>query len=144
MKRSLVFLWPVVAAPALADEPTEASCAVISSKSNGAPMTTPMDGLKVIGQTAKDGAFTLPRGAPKDVQGLICKRSTIMPAAHDYKVLQAGYTLYLTDELGRVAALGLADGQVEFNVLDGALTDAEQAQADARLGEFRSAVQKAP
>ena len=81
-----------------------------------------MAGLKVIEQTSKDGAFTLPRGAPKNVQAVICKRSSIMPAPHDYKVLQAGYTLYITDELSRVAALGIVDGKVRLDMMDGAMT----------------------
>lgn len=128
---------------AVADEPSEKSCAVISRASNGAPMTTQMAGLEVIGQTAKDGEFRLPAGAPKDVEAVICKRSSIVPAEHDDKVLRAGYTLYVTDDLGRVAALGIADGNVRLNVLDGALTDAEQSAAGARMSEFRARFRRA-
>ncbi len=132
-----IFLVVALAAtPALADEPTEVSCSVITLESNGAPKTTPMDTLKVIEQTSKDGAFALPRGAPKGVQAVMCKRSSILPAAHDDKVLQAGYMLYISDELGRVAVLGMADGRVQLDMLDGALTEAEQAQARARLAQF--------
>lgn len=141
MKFAAAFLLLVAAAPAAADEPLEKSCSVITLESNGAPRTTPMPALKVIEQTAKDGAFSLPRGAPKDVQAVMCKRSSILPAAHDDKVLKAGYLLYLTDELGRVAVLGLADGRVQLDVLDGAMTEAEQAVASARLEEFQSHVQ---
>jgi hypothetical protein len=129
--------------PAPADEPVETSCAAITRESNGAPATVPMENLKVIEQTAKAGAFKLPRGAPKVVQAVICKRSSIVPAAHDDKVPRSGYTLYVTDELGRVAALGLVDGQLQFDVLDGALTEAEQAQASARLREFGASNQPA-
>jgi hypothetical protein len=138
MKRRCVsLLWIAVAGAALADEPTETSCSIISRESNGALKTTPMEALKVMEQTAKDGAFTLPRGAPKDVQAILCKRSTIMPAAHDYKVLQAGFTLYVTDDLNRVAALGLVDGQVQLNMLDGAMTQVEQSQVQPRLNELQ-------
>jgi hypothetical protein len=123
----------LAAAPAVADEPVEKSCGVITHEENGAPKTTPIEGFKVIEQTSKEGAFALPRGAPKNVQAVICKRSTIMPAAHDYKVLQAGLTLYLTDELDRVAALGLVDGQVTLDMLDGAMTEVEQSQVASLL-----------
>lgn len=139
-----ILLSLVAVTAALADEPTENSCAVITRESNGAPKTTPLDALKVIEQTSADGAFSLPRGAPKDVQAVICKRSSIMPAAHDYKVLLAGFTLYTTDDLDRVAALGIVDGKVQLNMLDGAMTEAEQAQAAVRLGEFQAEVLKAP
>ena len=134
-------LWVAFAVAAMADEPTEVSCSVISRESNGAPKTTPMEALKVIEQTSKEGAFALPRGAPKDVQAVICKRSSIMPAAHDYKVLQAGYTLYLTDDLDRVAALGLVDGRVQLNTVDGALTEVEQSQVRGRLEELQERMQ---
>ncbi len=117
---------------------------MISRESNGAPKRTPIDSLKVIEQTSRDGAFTLPRGVPREVQAVICRRSTVMPAAHDYKVLQAGYTLYLTDELERVAALGFVDGRIRLNMLDGALTEAEQAQLQARLQELQSKVGAMP
>lgn len=143
MKLAAGFLLLLAVTPAVADEPAE-KCSVITLESNGAPKTTPMPALKVMEQTAKDGAFTLPRGAPKDVQALMCKRSSILPAAHDYKVLKAGYMLYLTDELGRVAVLGLADGRVQLDMLDGAMTEAEQAHARARMAEFQSHVQEKP
>lgn len=140
-----IFLVVALAAtPALADEPTEVSCSVIMLESNGAPKTTPMDTLKVIGQTSGDGAFSLPRGAPKGVQAVMCKRSSILPAAHDYKVLQAGFTLYVTDELGRVAVLGVADGRVQLDMLDGAMTEEEQSRARERLAEFQAQVQARP
>jgi len=132
------------ATPALADEPTEVSCSVITLESNGAPKSTPMDTLKVIEQSSRDGAFSLPRGAPKGVQALMCKRSSILPAAHDYKVLQAGYMLYITDELGRVAVIGMAEGRVQLDMLDGAMTEAEQSRARERLAEFQSQFQPRP
>ena len=142
MKRLCASLLCIsVAGAALADEPTETSCSIISRESNGALKTTPMEALKVMEQTAKDGAFTLPRGAPKDVQAILCKRSTIMPAPQDYKVLQAGYTLYITDELNRVAALGLVDGSVQMNMLDGAMTEVEQSQIRPRLNELQDRMQ---
>lgn len=130
-----------MSASAAADEPTEISCSVISSEDNGVPKTTPMDTLEVIEQTSKEGAFTLPRGVPKGVQAVICKRSSVMPAANDYKVLQAGYTLYVIDGLGRVSALGLVDSEVKLNMLDGAMTEAEQSQARARLAELQARMQ---
>ena len=136
-------VWIAVAGAALADEPIETSCSIISRESNGALKTTPMSALRVMEQTAKDGAFALPRGSPKDVQAILCKRSSIMPAAHDYKVLQAGFTLYVTDDLNRVAALGLVDGQVQLNMLDGAMTQVEQSQASPRLRDLQAEIQKA-
>jgi hypothetical protein len=141
--KSLAFVMLIIAtATAFADEPEEESCSVITLESNGAPKTTPMPALKVIEQTAKDGAFTLPRGAPKDVQAVMCRRSSILPAAHDYKVLEAGYMLYLTDELGRVAVLGLADGKAQLDLLDGALSEAEQVQARRRVAEIQGHFKK--
>jgi hypothetical protein len=132
----------VLAAHGLAasGEPAGERCSVITRQDNGAPKTTPMDGLKVIELTAREGAFALPRGAPKDVQALLCKRQTVVPAPHDYEVLQAGFTLYLTDELARMAALGRVEGKVQLDMLDGALTTAERLQADQRLREFQSAL----
>jgi hypothetical protein len=143
MKVAAGFLLLVAVTPAVAEEPAE-KCSVITLEKNGAPKTSPMPALKVMEQTAKDGAFTLPRGAPKDVQAVMCKRSSILPAAHDYKVLKAGYTLYLSDDLGRVAVLGIADGRVQLDMLDGAMTEAEQSEMSPRLREFDAYFQKSP
>ena len=74
---------------AAADEPAGESCSVITLEANGAPKTTPVEGFKVMEQTKKDGAFSLPRRAPRGVQAVICKRPTVVPAENDYKVLQA-------------------------------------------------------
>jgi hypothetical protein len=137
-------LWVAVAVTAIADEPPGESCSIISRESNGALKTTPVAALKVIEQTSKEGAFKLPRGAPKNVQAVICKRSSIMPAPHDYKVLEAGYTLYITDELSRVAVLGLVDGHVRLDMLDGALTEVEQSQAGRVLHELEAQIPKVP
>lgn len=119
-----------------ASEPPGESCSVITLEANGAPKTTPVEGFKVMEQTKKDGAFSLPRRAPRAAQAVICKRPTVVPAANDYKVLQAGFTLYLTDDLARMAALGLVDGRVQLDMLDGALTAAERSLADERLREY--------
>jgi hypothetical protein len=126
---------------AVADEPPGESCSVITRQPNGAPKTTSIEGLKVMEQTAKDGGFSLPRGAPKGVQAVLCRRPTVVPAAHDYEVLQAGLTLYLTDDLARMAALGLVEGRVQLDLLDGALTEVERTEADMRLREFQSAIE---
>jgi hypothetical protein len=137
-------LWIAIAGAAYAEEPTEASCSVISREDNGALKTTPMADLKVIEQTSREGAFALPRGAPKNAQAVICKRSSVMPASHDYKVLQAGYTLYITDELSRVAALGVVDGRVRLDMLDGALTEVERSQLGRLLQELEAGIPKIP
>jgi hypothetical protein len=129
-------LVSALSAAAAADEPDGESCSVITLEANGAPKTTPVEGLKVLEQTKKDGAFSLPRRAPRGVQAVICKRPTVVPAANDYKVLQAGFTLYLTDDLARMAALGLVDGRVQLDLLDGALTATERTLADERLRAY--------
>ena len=121
-----------------ASEPAGESCSVITLEANGAPKTTPVEGFKVMEQTKKDGAFSLPRRTPRGVQAVICKRPTVVPAANDYKVMQAGFTLYLTDDLARMAALGFVDGRVQLDMLDGALTAAERALADERLRGYPS------
>jgi hypothetical protein len=127
-----------VNACAVADELPRESCSVITRQSNGTPKSTPMEKLQVLEQTAKQSAFALPRGAPKGVQAVLCRRLTVVPAAHDVKVLQAGFTLYLTDDLARMAALGVVDGRVQMDLLDGALTSVERSLADARLREFQA------
>lgn len=145
MKGSHVgLLWVALSATALAEEAPAESCSLISRESNGSLKTTPMAALKVIEQTTKEGPFKLPRGAPKNVQAVICKRSSIMPAPHDYKVLQAGYTLYITDELSRIAALGMVDGRVRLDMIDGALTEVEQSQAGRLLHELETEMPKVP
>jgi hypothetical protein len=137
-------LCAAFAAAVFADEPTEISCSVIAREPNGAPSTTKMDDLKVMEQTARDGPFSLPRGAPKAVQAVLCKRSTVIPATHDYKVLQAGFTLYLTDGLARMAAIGIVEGRVRLDMLDGALTESEQAQLPAVLRAQQAALGGSP
>lgn len=96
-------------------------------------------GLYVIGQTARDGPFAVnvPQGA-----SIACPRSSIVPAPNDWKVLVAGYPLYIMEtgappESRRVGALELSQGQFRYRLVRGQLTAPEAERAGIRLDQLQ-------
>lgn len=79
-------------------------------------------------------------------EGVMCGRLDIVPAPNDYKVVVAGYPLYILDiGMGhpqRFGALDMSEGRFRYRITDGpALTDDLAARLGKRLDGFQNAVQ---
>ncbi|MEA3041903.1 MAG: hypothetical protein QOC65_1392 [Sphingomonadales bacterium] len=105
---------------------------------DGRVVHTRLPGLRVIERTAGDAplAVDLPPGA-----AIMCPRSSIVPAPNDWKVLEAGYPLYI-GETGvaaarqRIGVLEIASGRYRYRLIVGRLTEAEVPRVQIRLDQF--------
>jgi hypothetical protein len=134
------------ASPPRADEAvTESTCLVIARGSDGSTSKHEVDSLHVLASTAQAGSFALPQNSPADVQALMCGRSSIIPALADYKVLEAGYPLYIatnSEKPQRIGVLEMSRGQVRFRLVEGKFTSAEETTLQARLNALQSSLDK--
>jgi hypothetical protein len=71
----------------------------------------------------------------------MCGRSSIVPAANDYKVLVAGFPFDIVND-SRIAALELSNGQVRLRMVQGTLTPEELKPVQNRLDEFQIALRE--
>jgi hypothetical protein len=102
---------------------------------------------KVILQTEGDEPFSLSAPEGFKVVSALCVRNDIVPALNDYKVLLAGYNLYIIDKgVGHPDATGkleLINGAANFTLIDGESSSPEiEARVNARLKWFNEAISK--
>ena len=96
--------------------------------------------LKIIEATETETRFSLD-DLPLAPVGVICSRLDIVPAPNDFKVTQAGLTLYIADRgeghEPRSGVLERRDGEYTFTIVDGApLTPELDVRIAARLASF--------
>lgn len=94
--------------------------------------------LHVIEATA-EGSFVLPKDAPTNVSAISCGRPSLLPEKDDFKVLQAGFVLYVVAPDDRVAALELSNGRLQYRAIEGEFSSDEV----LRIQEFLSVNQEA-
>lgn len=106
---------------------------------HGAVRTIEALDLHVLRDTAREGAFapTIPQG----IVGIMCARTSIVPAAYDDEVVLLGMAFHIA-QMGsshRLAVIELNEGRYRYRMLQGPAPDAEeQAAIDARLAEFQA------
>lgn len=120
-------------------------CRVIASiDGEDPPKYTTADAPSMIMMTEKPGPFSqieLPRGYT--ATSVVCVRLDIVPALNDYKIVVAGYPLYIADSgVGRPPRMGVLEisgRQFRFRITDGpALTDDLVARVGKRLDGFQT------
>lgn len=118
------------AAPAAAPPPVERCMAMIAETDTVRLVETPQFTLLRGPQT-----LVLPNvGAT--ISGVECIRSDIVPAAGDIRLLlQHGLPLFIV-EGQRVLLLSIPEGQVQAQMMRGALTDDERTRVLARLADY--------
>lgn len=91
--------------------------------------------LVVLPLSESDAAFEAE--LPKDAK-VMCLRTGIVPAPGDWKVLAAGYTFYIAEDIaqGRTGVLDMAGGRFRFRLLKGELSAQEADLLEARLAAF--------
>jgi len=103
---------------------------------------------KVIESTEHPDKYPAQKSQKGDVVAISCGRNDIVPAPNDYKVLLAGYVLYITD-LGvghakRTGALEISNGQLGFNMKEGDLDGETAKRLQPRIDAMQTAMQKKP
>lgn len=104
--------------PSPAAESQTETCGVIAGPPGGETKFQPVAGLSVLRQTEGVGSFAVTAPEGQKVAAIMCSRSDIVPAPHDYKVLLAGYPLYLKSEDGTLTiVLEISGGQLRVRAL---------------------------
>lgn len=123
-------------------------CTIIASKiGEDPPRYSAVGELRVILSTEDPGPFRLQIPGGYKANSVVCRRLDIVPAPYDYKVLEAGYPLYVGDVgIGhpfRMAALEMSDGKFRYRLENGPPLTAEQsARVGKRLDAFQAATAK--
>jgi len=113
-------------------------CGVIMKDDSGKSTLLSLPSLHVA-TMSESTPFTLPNDAPSGVTAVGCSRQSIVPKIYDYRVLKAGYPLYITGPAGRAAvALEARDGQVQIRVIRGDLTPDEATQIQESIDQIQS------
>jgi hypothetical protein len=118
------------------------ACSALVQPESGATAVIDDEDLKVLDQTRGDAAFTYRRA---NMRAIRCTRNDLIPAINDYKVLQAGYPLYIVQsERGdtRAGVLEVSGGQYRFRIVQGKLDEQEQQRLLTRLNEIQEASRK--
>jgi hypothetical protein len=115
----------------------ELRCDLMETQSGGRMTTIEAPDLHVLQQTAAAGRFS--PEIPEGTSGILCGRSSILPAAHDDEVLILGVPLFIaeTGSGGRLGVLEIDQGRYRFRMLEGRLTADEQTAINGRLDEFQ-------
>ena len=149
MSPLLVFALAIVGQAPVTESVTIAESECYAMVQNGDEVvSTRIPGLHVIERTGREGPFSVPE-LPPGTGAIMCPRSSIVPAPNDWKVLQAGYPLFITEtrappESRRAGVLEMSQGQVRFRFVRGELADGEEARIQARLNQLQEAGYQPP
>jgi len=104
--------------------------------------------VKVIEGTEHSDKFAVAAPEGATVVGVSCGRLDVVPEPNDYKVLLAGYDLFLIDKgeghPKRSGKLELKDGKVSFQITSGDPATPElQRRIDARLVQLQASIRPA-
>jgi hypothetical protein len=120
MRRMLfVFAAIMTASPAFADGLVETGCDVLATGSDG-KIDAILTGTRVLEPTRTSQAFsiTLPKGYHD--ASVRCDRSDLIPAENDWKVVRAGYPLFISDTAtNQMIVLELDKGQFKAETIKG-------------------------
>lgn len=103
----------------------------------------------VVRETEQSESPQYPAPAGRRVISLICRRMDIVPSPNDYKVLRAGYGLYIEDRgqghAERAIVLWLDHGRVVWRFEEGPPLTAElKARIEKRADQFQEAIDAKP
>jgi hypothetical protein len=115
----------------------ELRCDLMETTREGRMSTIEAPNLHVLQQTSAAGRFST--DIPEGTAGIMCGRSSILPAAHDDEVIYLGVPLFIaeTGSPGRLGVLEIDQGRYRFRMLEGRLSAEEQTAMDGRLDEFQ-------
>lgn len=127
-------------------ELTETRCIVLAEKPDGKVDTLPgAIAVLVPTRTSPTFSLTLPpgyRGA-----SVLCGRSDIVPSENDWKVLDAGYPLFISvagdGKPDRTITLEEVKGRLQVQFSEGAVTAEDETRLQARLDQLQTAIQDA-
>ena len=130
--------------PAVAADPSETFCRAVGAGPDGKLVDLPGE-VHVLTQVEGTGTFSVAAPDGFKVQFIQCGRSDIVPAEGDYKVLLAGFSLYIVvSDPQRIGALSAPGGHISFQLIKGPpLTDDEAKRIGELLDRMQLAAQAA-
>jgi hypothetical protein len=137
-------VFSFVVSPALADTVIEYGCVVLARGPVGTverilPETKVLEPM----QSLPKLSIALPPGyGDASVQ---CVRSDLVPAENDWKVLRAGYPLFITEKAtGNTMTIGLRDGRIEVGFKKDSIPTNDQVnRLQARVNQLQTSMQDA-
>lgn len=121
--------------------PEESECFLVAENE---PAPIVLVDVSVLERTRSHDRFWVNYPDDMRVSALLCARSDVVPAADDYKVILAGYSLMLTfadqDSRDVTTVLDAVDDQFRLRVVEGELTEEERARARIRLESYYAAL----
>lgn len=140
---AFAFTWllgsPVSAAPPTANlnPMTIEDCGVIAPGPDGKVQFIPLPSLSIL-SLGDDSTFSLPADAPSEVQVVQCERGALVPRRNDYKVIDAGFPFIISSG-NRIGALEIVDGRLQFNMIQGDISETEIPLVQAFLDAAQTA-----
>ena len=132
------------ASPAIAETLVEYGCVVLATGSNGR-VEPILPETRVLEPTISLPEFSLSLPLGVSHASVQCIRSDLVPAENDWKVLRAGYPLFITEkETGNTITVELRNGQfiVEFPKASKPHPD-QLTRLQARINQLQTAMQDA-
>ncbi|HEX3811009.1 MAG TPA: hypothetical protein VHW02_15045 [Rhizomicrobium sp.] len=139
-----VTILSLAASPVLADTIVEYGCVVLAKGPSG-NVERILPETKVLGPTQSLPKFSIPLPPGYSEASVQCSRSDLVPAENDWKVLRAGYPLFITEKpTGNTIIIELKDGQfhVEFPQASMPAED-DLKQLQARVDQLQTSMQDA-
>lgn len=144
MRRAIfVFTALMATSPAWADGLVETGCTVLATGPDG-KIDAVLDGMRVLEPTRTSPAFsiTLPKGYR--VASVRCDRSDLIPAENDWKVVRAGYPLFIHDtQFDRMIVIELDKGQFKLETIRGMPTQDQFNVLQKRMDQFQTSMDAA-
>lgn len=113
----------------------ESACDIAVQDSEGAVSYMMSKDLEVLNFTAVNTHFRINEPDDLKVLAIKCYRTDIVPAENDYKVVEAGYRLYIAvaapgeEGADRISAIDKTDGKFHIRMAAGEMTKNEEKRA---------------
>ena len=121
-------------------EPTEYDCSFVIRSPDGNPEVVAARDLRVLEMSKSEEELSFETADGTVFSAIVCKRSSIVPADNDYKVVDAGLSLYLqVDDLERpqITILDKADGAYRLRLAQGDWSsELERKEAASQIERF--------
>jgi hypothetical protein len=129
---------------AWADNPTETNCYVLARGSDG-QIHNILDGTKVLEPTRSSATFSIVVPPGYSEASIRCERSDLVPAENDWKVVRAGYPLFIAvKQTAQIEVLELDNGQIKFETVSGPMPTQDQFnQMQKRLDQLQISMDSA-
>lgn len=114
----------------------ESACDIAVQDSEGTVSYMMSKDLEVLNSTAINTHFRINEPDDLKVLAIKCYRTDIVPTENDYKVVEAGYRLYIAvavedeESADRISAIDKTDGKFHVRMAAGEMTKSEKKRAD--------------